>query len=303
MKPIVLLTGITGKLGRRLLSYLVDREYMVYGVYRENIETLEKKFHEKRGDNFRLFPWDLSVEQQTADFEQADILVHTAAKILTPGVTTEEYVRSNVLSIRNLIKLISHSNIKKIINFSSVCVHGTPLGDSVSEDSPVMSPTTYGITKYLAEMYLQDLQDKIGVLSLRLPGIAAKGNPSWLPTITKKAFGGEPIEIFNSGSLFNNAVIIKDLCRFVESVCQQDLVGHDAITLAAGMPLKIGKVVNKVIEATNSTSEVREIPSEKKAFTVSIDKACREYGYEPSTVEEMVIEVAREMSSEGRCRE
>lgn len=82
--------------------------------------------------------------------QDADTIVHLAAKHRFFGVTTDEFRRVNVDGTRNLLEVATRASVQRLVFYSSVAVYGDQAVQT-SEDTPCRPTTPYGETKLAAE--------------------------------------------------------------------------------------------------------------------------------------------------------
>ena len=129
---------------------------------------------------------------------------------------------------------------------------------------------------------LKEYSDRLPSVAFRLPAIVGRGaHRHWLATTLEKALKNELIQAFNLGSPFNNAIHIQDLCCFVDKLISYPLKGFHAMTLASDGGLTIQSIIEKIKKATNSLSKIVIIPEKRTSFTISIEKAKKDFQYLP----------------------
>ena len=277
----ILTTGANGFVGRNLIKHLVGKR--IYDVV-----TLSRKSIDFEQDGIEVVYGDLSEKNLlTGHF---DVLVHTAAQSPAVGVSMEQYIYSNVIAIQRIVDFARSGGVGKIINLSSISLYGD-IGEQVLEESaPIINPNPYGITKLLGEMLLKELKELPSV-SLRLPGVLGRGNDRiFLSSLAASLIRNEPVTVYNPKSLFNNIVYIDNLVDFIESLFSSQWQGPDFINLASTEPLCMMDVVSTLSSLFRSHSPVFVEETTKTSFSISIEKACRDYQYRPlSTMQSLEL--------------
>ena len=105
----------------------------------------------------------------------------------------------------------------------------------------------------------------------------------------------EPVEVFDRNGAFNNVVHVKDLCRFIATLVRAELSGSEIITLGSGGIMSISTAMERLLHGLGSHSEVVESEGGKTAFSISIEKAQKHFGYAPMDTETMLDQYAQEM--------
>jgi len=91
---------------------------------------------------------------------KVDYVFHLAATVGVDYVSAHpfETMNTEIFGINNIVQHAIKYRPKKIIFTSSSVVYG--VNTNAKEDSPVTTTSTYGVAKYLAEIYLQELKKK-----------------------------------------------------------------------------------------------------------------------------------------------
>ncbi len=146
-KPLILVTGASGKIGRYVVSDLLLRGYRVRALTSKPVTAVMKSGHDLE---WRQLDWNRSLS-----FE---VLVEGCAAVLHLGAELQQIdkmQRSNVDATRALVRAAEQAGIRFFCYMSSVAVYGSSLSADVTEESPVL---TYGRdirSEYFAEDYLR----------------------------------------------------------------------------------------------------------------------------------------------------
>lgn len=166
----VLVTGATGKVGRRLVPYLVSRGHRVRALVRD----LEKA-NFLAGEGVELVLGDLlDVSSLGAATQGADAVVHCAA--FFRGATPEQAHAVNDQGTRNLAAAAIEAKVKRFVFTSTGLVYGPKAGATVDEDAACAPEDAYPISKLAAEGHLLGLEG-LDVRVLRLPFVYGDGDP------------------------------------------------------------------------------------------------------------------------------
>lgn len=280
----ILLTGVHGFIG----SYLAGKWSGVHdliGIGR----------HNKLGDVCRRVVYADLADSVTLD-EPVDAIVHTAAQSPAENVAANSFIRSNIDSIRNLIRYARKFEVRKFLYLSSISLYGQISRPVLDENTPIVNPDIYGLTKYLGELLLRDEEATLSI-SLRLPGVLGRGAKTpWLARVAEKLRQGVEVSIYNPGSLFNNIVYLSDLEKFISELLAADLNGFKTVILGCLEPITIRETVWSLKKYLDSKSNIVEKESDKISFTISLDRAI-EMGYNPMSTKEILRIYSRE------CRE
>ncbi len=276
----LLITGTSGFIGSYLADYFLNKDYEVWGLSRNKTKKAEHQ-------NFHWIGADLSKE--TISLPSVDACVHAAALSPAQGIITIEYIQNNVVGTQNLIRSLQTENTcRQFIFLSGVSVYGRVQESVVNEETLPVDPDPYGISKLLCERLLME-QVEIPVTVLRLPGVLGPGSTNpWLVKQIHKALKNEDIQAYNPESLFNNAVWVEDLTKFIHSLLtKSELPTKDILLLGANQPIKIKRLLEKILVETKSKS-VLTIKEWNQSFLLNWDKA-RSFKYSPRTTEQMLL--------------
>ena len=156
----VLLSGVTGFIGRNLAAKLRDHGHHVTALVRPNTDPNRlDALHEA----VTLLEADLSaprdLENRLAG-RRWDVIIHLGATRGAQAVSRETYLRVNVDATETL-GTYAHRTEAKLIFCSSVGVYGTvPQTLPATTDSPFQADTVYHYTKIEAEKRLKALVDQ-----------------------------------------------------------------------------------------------------------------------------------------------
>jgi nucleoside-diphosphate-sugar epimerase len=178
----IMVTGATGFIGSALIEYLSNiPDLSVVGMVRSiadiSIETTVE---------FRLGEIGSS-NKIDINLSDIDVIIHTAgrAHIMKDSSANpiEEFRRVNTSGTLDLARFAADSGVKRFVFLSSIKVNGesTDLGVPFSINSKVNPRDPYGVSKYEAEIGLQDISRETGldVTIIRPPlvyGPGVKGN-------------------------------------------------------------------------------------------------------------------------------
>ena len=179
-KPLVLITGCAGFLGRNLINELASKEVDVIGI-----DKAVEDGHDRK--NTKIVKSDILSEKGISgirrDLDKAGnkeiYLIHLM------GITgTEECERdkvlaheANVKSTEIVWKLAGDYGMKKVVFSSTALVYGTKYEDQIDEECPPFPENAYARTKLEAENYLigNSVGSKTASVILRLSNVYGPG--------------------------------------------------------------------------------------------------------------------------------
>ena len=275
----ILITGVSGFIGSYLANFFLSKGCKVWSLSR----TENKKI---KHEHFQWIQSDLAKEIPTLD--KIDYCIHGAALSPAPGLQTIDFIQNNVLGTYHLIEALKLlASCKRLFFLSGVSVYGQVEQAIIDEESPSINPDDYGISKLFAERLIEDQED-LPVTILRLPGVLGpSARTPWLVRQIHRALKNELIKVYNPDALFNNAVWIADLAKFVEKLIENhDRFSKDLLLLGAKEPISIKGIIKIIIQETNSSSRTEFIKG-SPSFQINVSKSIK-YGYEPRTIKEML---------------
>lgn len=161
----ILVTGASGFIGSGLVSALGDAGHDVCALMRSGASSDFLK-----GVKFTRLTGDLGdPESMTRACENVDVVYHVAG--LTRARNKEEFFKFNAEATKNLANAaIKSGSVKKFIFISSLAAAGPSIGLSPRLESETDSPVSmYGESKLRAELYLDEMKDKLDFISIRPP--------------------------------------------------------------------------------------------------------------------------------------
>lgn len=168
-RPLVLITGAAGYLGRAITDALSER-YRVVGLDMATGSAPCPMFMTDFSDAGSITAALNSVRDQFG--EQVASVIHLAAYFDPSGEDNPLYQSVNVEGTRNLLRALEIFDVEQFIYASTMLVHaaGKP-GQSLNEHQPLAPAYIYPRSKWAAEEVLRTDQGGIPYLILRLAGV------------------------------------------------------------------------------------------------------------------------------------
>lgn len=245
MKEKILVTGGTGYIGSHTVCELIGQGYQVVIV--DNLSNSERfivdRIEKITGVRPTFYEFDLKDVSKVEELfdKEKDIkgVIHFAASKAV-GESVQKplmYYRNNVVSLINLLEVMSKKGVSNIVFSSSCTVYGQPDVLPVDESAPIKpAESPYGYTKQVCESVLRDtikaengnLQgialryfNPIGAHASGLIGELPRGVPNNLmPYITQTGYGiREQLSVFGNdyntpdGSCIRDYIHVVDLAK------------------------------------------------------------------------------------------
>ncbi|MBN2052415.1 NAD-dependent epimerase/dehydratase family protein [Candidatus Woesearchaeota archaeon] len=216
IKKIVIL-GHTGFVGKRLKEYLEQKHpgIKVIGISSEEIDLTSPEKSIKLKEYFDMNTMVIMLSGIKSNY----------------GNDLEVYLK-NIMMASNVCKVLSKNPVKKFIFFSSIAVYGVDVENMrMTEDTPVMPDTYYGLSKldseWLLRLEFQKLKNS-ELIILRPSTIYGPGETILASTpsgfLIKYLEGGE-VTLWGHGSEFREFLFIEDIIRIIDNLAFSDFKG------------------------------------------------------------------------------
>ena len=209
-KQKILVTGISGQIGRFLSRELVLRKKNFLGLDFRTSENLE----------FEILKIPLTEKnillKNKKKFKDIDTLIHLASKIdVEPNIlkSGKNSIEQNIFGILNLLEILP--NLEHISYTSTYMVYGTPQKKIIKENHPTNPNNVYGASKLATEKFLQIFseQNDVKLSILRLMGVYDLENPynQAIPSFIKLIANNKRPVIYGDGNTKRNHIHITDV--------------------------------------------------------------------------------------------
>jgi nucleoside-diphosphate-sugar epimerase len=278
---MVLLIGGNSFIGKHIVERLCESQQEVIATYNNKCELLtglSDKFKNLKIKKLNLV--------SRGDFEDLpdgiNCAILVAANLGNKSYVDPEIVDVNVIGALNLLRFSQERKIKKIINLSSLSVHGQIIQKLVSQLTPLNPNSLYGFSKLAAERILEHADINMSVYSIRLPGVLGLGaHSAWIPSLIEKLLKNQEVCIHSKNAQFNNALDAYDLADFIINLHQIDYgVKRAAFPLGASTPMRIEEVVGFMRDSLKSTSPLKYyVATQQLPFIIDSEYAVQNFQY------------------------
>lgn len=268
-----LVTGANGFIGRSLIKRLVACHYDVSILDTEiQTETLKKGINKS---------YQQDITKKISINRYFDFVFHLAALNITHvgKADWEAYYKVNVLGTLNLIESVKTKNFT-IMSTTKVYKQE---GKVIDETSPVEPRGDYEKTKLAAEDICQQYFQGEYLTILRAVNIVgpSQSNKALLPVLFRNAFNDRPIDIFIPQNTTLQLLYIDDVVRAFELLIQHGGVAG-IFNLATPYKIQIDSLASKIIEITNSSSQINYSNTDKAVFSEIVsNRAEKTFGWHP----------------------
>lgn len=241
----ILIAGGNGEVGRDLSYYFSKNNKIIVGSRSQN---------NSRKGNILFKKIDFSKKitiNQDIDLIINCIATHNYSK----KKDFEDYYKSNVLSVMNLIKFAEKRKIK-IINLSTISVYDFNSNHKITEDDFEIANNMLAVTKYIGEKLFQ--YSAVDIINLRMPGVLTTNRHMerpWLNLIVNKIRNKKKLKIFNLDTKFNSVIDTKEIYKFIKFVLKNKFISGN-YNFMANNPLKLIQILKILKKINKSNSQI-----------------------------------------------
>jgi len=267
----------------------------------------------KRGCKHILVPeieeYDLvKIEDINRMYEDMDpdIVIHLAAVVGGIGANREhpgEFFYKNLMMGVQLIEQARLRNIEKFVAIGTVCAYPkfTPVPfkeDDIWDGYPEETNAPYGLAKKMLLVQSQAYRDEYGfnsvfLLPVNLYGPRDNFNPQSshvIPALIKKCIDAidnneEYIECWGTGSASREFIYAADAAEGI-LLATEHYNGSEPVNIGAGFEITIKDLVEKIVELTGFTGEIRwdsSKPDGQPRRKLDVSRAKEYFGFEAKT--------------------
>jgi UDP-glucose 4-epimerase len=300
---MIIVTGATGFVGRYLVDHLVKAGEKVLATGRN---TKYEPFFRSLGVAF--LPLDVSKPESYSvlPVESDTVFVHLAAVI--PAVVADSrsdvFLKVNTLGTFYALEYCRRTNIRKFLfattRFEAMGHTEMPITEEMGRKfSLVDDHASYVISKIAAAEYVEhyaQMYEMQGII-LRLTGLLGYGREegAWVNGVFhrsafevfyERAKQGLPIEVWGAHVARRDALYVKDTVRAISmAIASNDARGIYSIGSGVGRTTEEEALAFATVFGTsNKPGQVvyrPELPEKPETYYFNIDKARREFGWEP----------------------
>lgn len=248
----ILITGITGFIGRNLAEYLLQNGYEVYGIDRAGNGV----------EGVRVYKCDIlnpkGMEKAAKDI---DVIVHLAALSFPPKASLNPFLAydTNFIGTYNMLKVFKKNKCEKFVFASSAKVYGTPSYLPINEDHPLRPSTVYGRSKMLAEDVINAVGGDSGgeFAIIRQFNIFGRNQSKdfLLPSIIGQIRNCNVLRVGNA-SIRRDFLYIDDLLRAYKIIIEKKLNGINVFNVGSGESHSVREIIEDISGIINKKIEI-----------------------------------------------
>ena len=253
----ILVTGGAGFIGAHLVQKLIDKRFKVMVV--DSLKTIggipyinPKSFFVK-GDIL-----DDRVLKKIKKWKP-EIIYHLAAQ--SGGESAYDNPKFDYLTNgygTYLLSILAEEiNVKHFIYSSSVAVYGSNAKKKISENSKIKPDSIYGISKYVGEMFIEQILYKSNVKTLIFRIFNTYGPGENLNFLKKGmvsiycsyVWRNKPIIVKGSLKRFRNYQYIDDVVNILaKSIFYNKLKKNEVFNLTTGKAIRVSKLIKSILK-------------------------------------------------------
>lgn len=267
----ILVTGITGFVGKHLEQVLISNDYRVTGLVRSKKNSLNAKTHLKLIDNIKT----CNFKDVTNGF---DVVVHLAALVHQPNQSDiDAYVSLNYDVTVALAKACAVNKVSKFITLSTSHVYEGTSSPYIENDSLApLSP--YAQSKYKATQQLDSIffDTKTSWHVIRPPliyGKGVKGNLNSLSRLISKL----SFVPFKRAVSARSYICVHNLCDFILYLLEHN-IESGIYNVSDNQDLSTKKLCELIAKAQNK--KITQLPVPKWLMKIAFQSIGRKDHYE-----------------------
>jgi len=274
----ILLTGGTGLVGTDIRKKLLSSGYKIYLFSRKKIEE----------ENVECICGDMKNFEDFHLFPHCDVVIHCGGAVRLRS-DEDEFDTYRKINMEFSEKLFNWSNktSKKctVIFLSTVNFLRKPLSDIITETHEIVPVSTYGISKYWAEMCLFKKAKNYRPVSLRIPSPITFNFDMLHDNVVKKWINSarteKKITVFGSGSRTQNFIATEDIASLIANIIKQENV-NGVYNIASGNPISMNELAELIAkkfdaEIFHTGNDINE----DDRWNISVEKARKDLDFKP----------------------
>ena len=272
----ILIAGGNGEVGEDLAGYLSKQHEVIVGSRKCQNKKIGNIIHKK-----------IDFSKKIVFNKKIDLIVNClATHEHSKRKEFDDYYKSNVLSIFNIIRFAKKKKIR-VINLSTVSIYDTSKNQYVSEINEEISNNKLAVTKFIGEKLFK-LSD-IDFISLRMPGVLTtnkKATRPWLRLQISNFRHNKKITCFNLEKNFNSMIDTKEIFYFINFAIKKKFP-NDNYNFLANRPIKLKNIFQIIKKKLNSKSNIVNLKN-TKSIIIDMNKVKKKYHFKINSVKNIL---------------
>jgi UDP-glucose 4-epimerase len=192
-------------------------------------------------------------------------VLHLAAQVSVPASVKDPLASSqhNVMGFLNVLDAARRAKVSRFVYASSAAVYGAPEELPLTEESPALPLSPYGLEKYINDQYAALYNKLYGLSTLGLRYFNVYGprqDPSsaYAGVISRfaSALGkDEQLRVFGDGGQTRDFIFVKDVARLNRSALESDANG--VCNIATGHSVTLLELIAALAKCAEKTADIR----------------------------------------------
>ncbi len=253
IKKNILISGITGFIGKNLLSSELFTEFNLYCFVR----NVNQKHELLKIRNDIIF-LDYEILNKPINLNyKIEACIHLAAYGVNPNEEDlTKIVESNILLTLKLYSFSKSQGCDIFLNIGSVFEYGEKYSNVlITEDLLPFPDSLYGTSKFSSHLFLKTINKKINLkfITIRPFGLFGPFESSnrLFPQVLISGYNKKPL-LLTSGEQIRNIVYVQDFIKFLYLILNNhQFIKEEIINFTNSSPISIKQFVNFIIKTLN----------------------------------------------------
>lgn len=277
----IIVTGANGFIGEYVVGFLLEQGVRVLGVGRRTRVMNHTQYVSIKVDIGN----ENELRKVFSEYEGIEGIIHLAANLNMDG--SSDIIQTNCIGTYNLASWAAEQKLQYFINMSSIPVIGVPVDLPIDEFHFVQPKTLYHISKLASEQIVNMIcGEKMRVVNMRISSPIGCGmnSKNLLSVILNRCVRNEEIEVYGQGTRVQNYIDVRDVVSAIDKAIQTTASGLYLVAGEKGISNLDLAEMCKVLTHSHSivTCGKHDDLEEGNRWDISIEKARRDLGYQPS---------------------
>jgi nucleoside-diphosphate-sugar epimerase len=238
----ILVTGATGYLGRNLCEQLLNENYKVLALVRQNSNT--NNLEQLKGD-LQVFRLTESMIEEIFAQNEIDIILNTATCYGRKSEDLNSVINANLTFPLQILNSCLKYNVKYFIN---------------TDTSLPKSLNSYSLSKKQFTEWLEFYSEKINILNIQLEYFYGPhdDDSKFITFVLKELMSGKESIDFASGKPYRDFIYIADVIDAYMKLISNlsEIVGFQNIPLGSGEAFPLRNIVKQIQDKSGFTKVV-----------------------------------------------
>lgn len=287
----ILVTGATGFVGSNMVRRLLDEGHEVHIITRESSDKWRIRDILSNLNEHIVDLLDRNRLKPLLEQINPDVIFHLATLGIYGGIQSpeEEVIETNLFGTMNLINACENIEYRCFVNTGSSSEYG-PKKELMKENDVCEPINVYGISKCAATLYGNFIARTKGkpIIGFRLfSPFGPYDDKSRLMTYAiTSALQNKPLLLGNPNAVRDYIYIEDVLDVYLQSIEIAFRLKGEVFNVGSGSEITVSYIVNKIIEITNSKSEIKwnSFPGrahDTDKWGADIKKVSRSFNWQP----------------------